>query len=202
MKQFAFSPSSVTIQAGGRVTWTYDESLTDPLPNCESAIFQLPVPVPGLSCPGHSTTAATKGADGRPVWDSGIHRADGFPFTVTVNIAGTYDYVCVVHASSPFGEMVGRVTVVAAPLPVAAPTVVGGPSTPAPALAPRPTPTGRTTGAASGDGSVLAISGGGPDLGLLALLALAALGSRRLIRSYPATAGPMIRSAKRRRSPR
>ena len=151
---------------------------------------------PSSSCPCRDSTVPgirrrrARGVDGNPLWDSGIKRADGFPFSVTLTTAGTYDYTCVVHASSPFGAMVGRVTVVAAPLPVGAPTVVGGPSTPAPALAPRPTTPPRKT---AGDGSVLAISGGGPNFALFAALALAALVGRRLLRPAPTRAGAAVR---------
>src|SRR5204862_3264633 len=60
MKNFAFSPTKVTIKAGKTVTWTYDEQPTDL--GCESPVFQVPgAPV---SCPGHSATAVDKGDDG------------------------------------------------------------------------------------------------------------------------------------------
>src|SRR5690349_11739140 len=56
MKDFAFMPAKPPpIKVGTTVTWTYDESATDPMPNCET---------PGLSmaCPGHTATAMDKDA--------------------------------------------------------------------------------------------------------------------------------------------
>ena len=107
MKAFAFAPVSVTIRQGGTVTWTYDETPTDV--GCESPVFQTPLPV---NCPGHSTTAVDTSA-GRPLWDSGVHRADGFPFTTTFAKAGTFHYICVVHggagANNPVTHMEGEI---------------------------------------------------------------------------------------------
>ena len=86
MKEFMFMPASVSVHAGDTVRWTYDESATDPLPNCETVALQPPFPV---NCPGHSTTAVDKGADGKPLWDSGVHRAAGYPYTHTFATPGT-----------------------------------------------------------------------------------------------------------------
>lgn len=126
MKEFMFMPASITVRQGGTVTWTYDESPTDPMPNCETVALQTPLPV---NCPGHSTTAVDKGPDGKPLWDSGVHRADGFPYTVTFSKPGTYHYICVVHggsnANNPITHMEGDVIVEAAPAaaaPAAAPS--------------------------------------------------------------------------------
>src|SRR5690242_4346663 len=71
MKDFAFNPATPPpIKVGTTVTWTYDESATDPMPNCET---------PGLSmaCPGHTATAMTKGPDGKAVFDSGTLKKAG-----------------------------------------------------------------------------------------------------------------------------
>jgi plastocyanin len=123
MKDFTFIPASVTVRSGGTVTWTYDESATDPMPNCESLFFQTPLPV---NCPGHSTTAVDKGPDGKVLWDSGVHRADGFPFKFTFSKPGTYHYICVVHgganANNPVTHMEGDIVVTA----VAATAVTAG----------------------------------------------------------------------------
>jgi plastocyanin len=115
MKQFAFMPASVTVVAGGSVTWTYDEQPTDVPPGCESPALQT---VPGVGCPGHSATAADKKSDGSPLFDSGVHRADGFPYTVHFETPGTYLYYCIVHGgpnpNNPATAMNGQVVVTAA----------------------------------------------------------------------------------------
>src|SRR6266498_2641791 len=72
MKDFEFRPASVTIPAGTTVTWTYDEVPTD-LQGCENPALQTPLPV---HCPGHSVTSLDKGRNGKPLFDSGVHRAD------------------------------------------------------------------------------------------------------------------------------
>ena len=68
--------------------------------------------MPGApSCPGHSATAVDKGAGGKPLFDSGIHRAAAndkattFPFTVRFNTPGTYKYFCSRHDTMT-GEVV------------------------------------------------------------------------------------------------
>jgi plastocyanin len=117
MKDFTFIPATVTIQAGDTVRWTYDESATDPMPNCETLLLQPPSPV---TCPGHSTTAA-KIVNGKPLWDSGVHRADGFPYSVRFDTAGTFHYICTVHggagANNPVTHMEGDVVVKASATP-------------------------------------------------------------------------------------
>ncbi|MGH9137356.1 MAG: cupredoxin domain-containing protein [Acidimicrobiales bacterium] len=109
MIRFAFEPATVTVPAGTTVTWTYDESATDPVPNCEAPLFQLSDPI---KCPGHSTTSV----DG--LWDSGVHRAEGFPFSFTFSQPGTYDYFCSIHGgenpNNPLTAMNGTVVVTAA----------------------------------------------------------------------------------------
>ncbi|MEY2491587.1 MAG: hypothetical protein QOH24_538 [Verrucomicrobiota bacterium] len=81
---FVFGPSSVTINTGDTVLWTWASS-------------------------GHSVTS---GSPGMPsgLWDSLI-RNQGATFTRTFNTAGSFPYYCVPHGA--FG-MVGSVTVVGA----------------------------------------------------------------------------------------
>src|SRR5205807_9645085 len=92
---FVFRPSSVTINTGDTVLWTWSSS-------------------------GHSVTS---GSPGMPtgLWDSGI-RNQGAMFSHTFNTAGLFPYFCVPHAA--FG-MVGSVTVVAAAGPTAIGLVEG-----------------------------------------------------------------------------
>jgi plastocyanin len=163
MKSFAFSPVSVAVAQGGTVTWTYDETATDL--GCESPVFQTPLPV---NCPGHSTTAVDKGTDGKVLWDSGVHRAEGFPFKVTFPKAGTYHYICTVHggaaANNPVTMMEGDVVVFA---PTTAPT-----SAPAPQVQ-----------AATGSRDTLAVTGGSLAWAIWGVLAAAtALGMLALRR--------------------
>jgi len=137
MKAFAFMPAKVTIKAGDTVTWTYDETPSDL--GCESPVFQLPGSP--ATCPGHSATAVDKGADGKPLFDSGVHRANGFPYSFTFAKPGTYHYICVVHGgankNNPITNMEGDIVVE----PAAA-------SAPAPAPASSDTPAQPTTTAA------------------------------------------------------
>ena len=64
MKDFAFMPASPPpIKVGTTVTWTYDESASDPMPNCET-------PVLSTQCPGHTATASDKDAGGKALFDS------------------------------------------------------------------------------------------------------------------------------------
>ena len=154
MKDFAFSPPRVTVKAGTTVTWTYDEVATD-LMGCEAPEFQLPgAPV---SCPGHSTTAVDKGLDGKPLWDSGVHRASGFPFSFTFTKPGTYHYICVVHGgankNNPITNMEGDIVVEAAATTEPAPV-------PATTASPSPQVQGQTTTARPAAPAELARSGG------------------------------------------
>lgn len=163
MKSFAFSPATVHVPAGGAVTWTYDETSTDL--GCESPVFQTPLPV---NCPGHSTTAVDKGPDGKPLWDSGVHRANGFPYSHVFTKPGTYHYICVVHgganANNPLTHMEGDIIVDAAsaatPAPAPSPAAGSGAATSPTVQAPKVL------------GEVLARTGGGAPLGAgLAVLA-------------------------------
>lgn len=114
MKDFAYLPGSITIHAGQTVTWTYDESGADIQPNCESTLFRLPIPV---SCPGHSVTAVDT-ANGKPLFDSGVHRAPGFPYSLAFLAPGTYHYYCIVHGgphpNNPLTHMDGTIVVLPA----------------------------------------------------------------------------------------
>src|SRR5262249_4545051 len=90
---FCFSPSSVTINPGDTVRWTFSSS-------------------------GHSTTSGSPGAP-NGIWDSGILN-QGAMFTHTFNSAGSFPYFCTPHGSCC--GMVGSVTVVnASPTPTATP---------------------------------------------------------------------------------
>ena len=89
-----FSPSSVTINVGDQVRWTWASS-------------------------GHSTTS---GSPGQPnhIWDSGIHN-QGATFTRTFSSAGTFPYYCTPHGGCC--GMVGTVMVVnASPTPTPTPS--------------------------------------------------------------------------------
>src|SRR5690242_1472264 len=67
-----FTPSSVTIQVGDTVRWTWSAS-------------------------GHSSTSGTPGApDG--LWDSGI-LSQGATFTHTFNTVGSFPYYCRPHGA-------------------------------------------------------------------------------------------------------
>ena len=110
MREFKFIPATLTIRVGQTVTWTYDESITNPMPNCET----LQTGIPGAGCPGHSTTSFAKGPNGKPLWDSGVHRADGFPFAFKFTKPGTYKYYCIPHGGpndSALTQMDGVITV-------------------------------------------------------------------------------------------
>jgi plastocyanin len=87
-----FSPSSVTIQAGDTVKWTWKGS-------------------------GHSVTAGLPGHN-TGLFDSGVHNS-GFTFSFTFSDAGTFDYHCTPHGACC--GMIGKVTV-AAPSPTPTPT--------------------------------------------------------------------------------
>jgi plastocyanin len=96
-----FSPSSVTINVGDQVRWTWGSD-------------------------GHSTTS---GSPGQPshIWDSGI-RNHGATFTQTFNSAGTFPYYCTPHGGCC--GMVGTVMVVnASPTPNPTPTPSATPPT-------------------------------------------------------------------------
>ena len=180
MKDFAYMPATVTVGAGTTVTWTYDESASDPMPNCESPQFRDPSPV---TCPGHSVTSVDH------LFDTGVHRADGFPFSYTFSTPGTYKYYCTVHGgpnpNNPLTHMDGTIVVTAAAgQPAGSPS--SSPSAPPPA---------------AGGGSTLPLTGGRPltvlgGLLLLAGLCLSArLGTTRASRAgRPRGSGPSSRA--------
>jgi plastocyanin len=167
MKDFAFMPAKVTIKAGETVMWTYKEVPTDPA-GCENPLLQLPgSPV---TCPGHSATALDKGGDGKPLFDSGLHRADGFPYSFTFTKPGTYHYICVVHGgankNNPATNMEGDIVVeAAAAAPVTTPA--------APATTTTTVPT-RVQGASAARPAGDLANTGGPALLRWALFPLAA----------------------------
>lgn len=180
MKDFAFNPPTVTITAGTAVVWTYDEQATDPQPNCESPYFRPPSPE---TCGGHSTTSSDNGPDGKPLWDSGIHRADGFPFTHLFTKPGTYHYICLLHGgahpNNPVTHMNGVIVVTAAPASNSGSSGGGG-AAPSPAAG---APAANT--ASAGLPNTSATGGGGATvaLGAIALLVVSPLG-RRLRRRW------------------
>lgn len=114
----------LTITAGDTVTWAWNESATDPMPNCDSPTFQPPLPV---SCPGHTTTETS----GTPLWDSPLCTPpDGkpvCPYSVTLNTPGTYKYYCRIHGgtspNNPLTHMDGTIVVQAAPVVAESPWV-------------------------------------------------------------------------------
>ena len=67
IKGFAFSPSSLTVKSGTKVTFTNEDSAT------------------------HTATS-----QGDSTIDSG-NLAKGQTYTVTMTKAGTYDYICTIH---------------------------------------------------------------------------------------------------------
>lgn len=182
MKDFMFMPANPPpIKVGTTVTWTYDESATDPMPNCET---------PGLSmaCPGHTATASDKGPDGKAIFDSGTLKKAGASYSFTFTKPGTFNYYCVYHGgttatgkNNPITNMNGTI-------------VVEGEAaaTPAPAGTPAQTPT--PTGAAAGtqvqgrstSGTGLANTGG-PAMFGWALIPLGAvlLGRQWILHSAP-----------------
>jgi hypothetical protein len=124
-----------------------------------------------VNCPGHSTTAVDRGTDGRPLWDSGVHRADGFPFSVTFTKPGTYHYICTVHggsnANNPVTMMEGDVVVFAP---------AGGSGATATTAAPPQVKGARETLAVTGRPSIWSWLGG-----VACLMALVALALRRRV---------------------
>ena len=172
MKDFLFMPATPPpIKAGTTVTWTYDESATDPMPNCET---------PGLStqCPGHTATASTKGPDGKAVFDSGTLKGAGKSYSFTFTKPGTYDYYCVYHGgttatgkNNPITNMNGTIVVEGEAASTANATA------PAPA-APAAQVQGASTSAAAGGSAGLANTGGPSIFGW----ALAPLGAGLAVR--------------------
>jgi plastocyanin len=113
MKGFAFSRSALTIRVGDRLSGTYDQTVTDVPPGWASPASQNPAG----SCPGHSVTSSGI-AHNRRLFDSGVHRVKGFPYTLVFKRAGTLPYLCTVHGgpqpNNPLSAMNGQVTVAVA----------------------------------------------------------------------------------------
>jgi plastocyanin len=185
MKDFLFAPASLTIHAGQAVTWTYNESASDLMPNCETLALQIPgSPV---QCPGHSTTADAAGSNGKPLWDSGVHRAAGFPYSVRFTTPGTYAYHCTVHGgrspNNPVTHMNGTIIVLAA----AAPAVAAAPPGP-PATSVAQSPATPGSSAARAGAATLPNTGGLPERRwafTAIVLAGAAAVARRLLAHAP-----------------
>ena len=95
MASFMFNPASVTVHVGDTVEWTYDETATTIPPGCEFPALQIAV----VTCPGHSVTSDAM-RKGKPLFNSGVHRAYGFPFRFRFTRTGTYTYYCIVHGGA------------------------------------------------------------------------------------------------------
>jgi plastocyanin len=86
IKNFAFTPQTITVKAGTTVTWTNQDSVQ------------------------HTVTSADSikvGAKVTSMFDSGLFN-QGQTFSFTFTKAGTYFYVCTIHASQPamHGEVI------------------------------------------------------------------------------------------------
>jgi plastocyanin len=165
MKDFAFMPASVTVKAGTTVTWSYDESVTDPMPNCETVVLST-------QCPGHTATAMDKGANGKALFDSGTLKKPSSTYSFTFTAPGTYQYYCVYHGgttatgkNNPITNMNGTIVVEAA---ATTPASANAPGAAAAAGA-------QVKGASSAAGAGTGLANtGGPALMGLALPPLAA----------------------------
>jgi plastocyanin len=123
MKDFAFMPAKPPpIKVGTTVTWTYDESATDLMPNCET-------PVLTTQCPGHTATATTKGPDGKPLFNSPTLKKAGASYSFTFTKPGTYAYYCIYHGgttatgkNNPITNMNGTIVVEGAAAATPTPT--------------------------------------------------------------------------------
>ena len=107
----SFTPSTVTIAPGERVTWTWAAS-------------------------GHSTTSDS--ATGPEVWDSGVQNL-GNSFSHVFTTPGSFSYYCKVH-SVPGGTSMNGVVQVVLPTVTPPPTSTATPTPLATAL-PSPSPT-------------------------------------------------------------
>ncbi len=141
----AFSPPSVSVAPGEKVTWVWAGAI-------------------------HSSTSDA--ATGPEVWDSGIISTGSFEHVFTT--PGTYPYYCIVH-SFPGGTLMNGVVEVVAPptlTPTATPTLTatatptGIPAT----AAPTATPSAGTAVPTLGPAGKLALAFGSVALGLVLLL--------------------------------
>lgn len=71
VRDFAFSPATVTIPAGGTVVWRFE---------------------------GNAPHSSTSTAGSVLSWDSGV-RSAGQTFSMQFGAAGSYPYICTVHPS-------------------------------------------------------------------------------------------------------
>lgn len=80
IKDFAFSPASITVKKGTKVTWTNQDTT------------------------GHNVVASDSGnGGGLPTSNSLLGKGESYSFTF--NEVGTFDYVCAPHASSMKGTV-------------------------------------------------------------------------------------------------
>lgn len=126
MKDFAFMPAKPPpIKVGTTVTWTYDESATDAMPNCETLVLST-------QCPGHTATASTKGPDGKPLFNSPTLKKAGASYSFTFAKPGAYPYYCIYHGGTPATGKNQPITNMNGTI-----VVEGDAATPAPATAPQ-----------------------------------------------------------------
>ncbi len=121
---FKFTPATVRVAVGGKVTWT----------NTGSA--------------PHTVTGGTSGNPdaASPVGDGQL-TAQGQTYEVTFTAAGTYDYYCTPHASL---GMVGQVVVGGGAAATTAPTTSPSPVAPSPSAT--PSTSGTPVAGPAGDG--------------------------------------------------
>jgi len=120
----SFQPATITVAAGGTVTWTTTQSIGQQ----------------------HSVTSGKPGdPDSGKVFDSGIGLQDnGQSFQFTFNTPGTYDYYCQVHPT----QMTGQIVVTAAG--GSAPPASEAPAASAPPAASAGASAGASPGASAG----------------------------------------------------
>jgi plastocyanin len=179
MKDFAFMPANPPpIKVGTTVTWTYDESATDPMPNCET-------PVLSTQCPGHTATASTKAPDGKPLFNSPTLKKAGASYSFTFTKPGTYAYYCVYHGgtsatgkNNPITNMNGTIVVEGEAAATPAPAGAAQTATTTTATTVATHVLGQSTTKDSGATAGLANTGGPATFGW-ALLPLAAVLGRR-----------------------
>ena len=174
MKDFAFMPATPPpVKVGTTVTWTYDESSTDPMPNCET---------PGLSmaCPGHTATAMDKGPDGKALFDSGTLKKSGSSYSFTFTKAGTFNYYCVYHGgttqtgkNNPITNMNGTI-VIQGEAASSTPAPAAPAAAPAPRASAQPTRVQGASASAGTSGRGGLANTGGPAIFGWSLLPIAA----------------------------
>lgn len=118
-----FEPATITVNAGGTVTWTVTKSIGEP----------------------HSVTSGVPGTDQGKDFDSGIGLKDnGQSFQHTFDTPGTYDYFCQVHPTVMTGQVIvvaaGQSAVASVAPASAAPASAGPATTAAPGASPAGSP--------------------------------------------------------------